>query len=61
MKRMLVEGEDLPLAAALENGQRIATTLFRSEDGLERMRIIRERYRSGEPTAKVLWDDPPSV
>ena len=60
LKRMLVQGEDLSLPAALENDQAIAQTLFRSPEGMERMQFIQRRYDEGESMAKVLWDDPPT-
>lgn len=59
LKRMLVEGEDMTLPAALANDQAIAQTLFRSPEGLARMQTIQDRYDAGEPMAKVLWEDPP--
>jgi enoyl-CoA hydratase/carnithine racemase len=59
LKRMLVEGEDMTLPAALENDQAIAQTLFRSAQGLARMESIQRRYDAGEPMANVLWQDPP--
>jgi enoyl-CoA hydratase/carnithine racemase len=60
LKRMLVEGEDMTLPAALENDQAIAQTLFRSPQGLARMESIQRRYNAGEPMPKVLWQDPPA-
>lgn len=54
-KRMLVEGEDLTLPAALASDQRIAQTLFTSADGLARMTAAQARYDRGEPMDAVLW------
>jgi enoyl-CoA hydratase/carnithine racemase len=60
LKRMLVQGEDMTLPAAVENDQAIAQTLFRSPQGMDRMQSIQKRYDRGEPMAKVLWEDPPT-
>lgn len=55
MKRMLREGEDMPLSSALENDQAISQTLFRHPDSLESMQAIQNRYDHGEAIADVLW------
>ncbi len=61
MKQMLAQGEDMTLPAALENDQRIAQGVFRSDDGLARMKSIQARYDAGEPMREVLWGkNPPS-
>jgi enoyl-CoA hydratase/carnithine racemase len=60
LKRMLVQGEDLPLPAALENDQAIAQTLFRSPEGLGLMQSIQQRYDRGEPMTEVLWPGSPT-
>ena len=56
-KRMLAEGEDLTLPAALASDQRIAQTLFTSPDGLARMAAAQARYDRGETMDAVLWAD----
>lgn len=60
LKRMLVQGEDMTLPAALENDQAIAQTAFRSAQGIARMASIQARYDAGEPMAEVLWEKPPT-
>lgn len=61
MKRMLAEGENMTLPAALENDQRIAQGVFRSEEGMRRMKDIQARYDAGEPMREVLWGrNPPA-
>ncbi len=57
MKRMLREGEDLSLPAALENDQKIAQGLFASPEGLALMQQTQARYDAGEPLAQVLWGE----
>lgn len=61
MKQMLAQGENMPLPAALENDQRIAQGVFRSPEGMARMKTIQARYDAGEPMRDVLWGrNPPA-
>jgi len=60
LKRMLVQGEDMTVNAAIENDQAIAQTLFASPEGIARMQSIQARYDRGEPLDSVLWTNPPT-
>ena len=57
MKRMLREGEDMTLAAALDNDQAISQTLFRNPESLVRMQQIQSRYDRGDTLDQVLWSE----
>lgn len=58
MKRMLREGEDMPLSAALDNDQAIAQTLFRDPWSIANMAKLQARYDSGEKIEDVLVRKP---
>ena len=55
MKRMLREGEDMPLSAALDNDQKISQALFRDPWSIENMAKLQARYDAGETVEGALF------
>lgn len=53
MKKMLEEGADLPLTAAVENDQKIFQTFSTDHTALDMIRKIQQRFDAGETTRDV--------